>query len=165
MIGISTEDVRDLLIGFAAAIELDQIRVDAMPAETFHREYDDGMWRRWRRKHLEYIDQLLVTVPAMPSAMLNDLTRVAITYEPVVIGQIAHELFADAASGNLPEDGLGTAVLFFGWLIKNACGKPQAKSINSDARAQMMQWFPVSDPLRISIDPECGYGQPAGFVN
>jgi hypothetical protein len=38
---ITPEDVRDLLTGFVAAIELDQIRVDALPPEKFHRWYSD----------------------------------------------------------------------------------------------------------------------------
>jgi hypothetical protein len=37
---LTTEDIRDLLNGFAAAIELDQIRVDAL-----HPDYDPDMWR------------------------------------------------------------------------------------------------------------------------
>jgi hypothetical protein len=41
-----TEDIRDFLAGFAAAIELDQLRVDASTPEMFHPEYDDNMWRR-----------------------------------------------------------------------------------------------------------------------
>lgn len=162
---LTRQDIRDLLLGFAAAIELDQLRVDALPPETFHPEYDDGMWRRWRRYHLAYIDQLLATVPAMPSGMLKNLTEVAITYEPAAVGEIAVDLFADAASGSCPEEELGTAVLFFGWLIKDVCGKFQEKSISCDARARMMHWLPVTDPLNFSKDPECGYGQPAGFVN
>jgi hypothetical protein len=28
----------------------------------------------------------------------------------------------------------------------------------------MMQWLPVTDPLRVAEDPECGYGRPEGFV-
>ena len=143
--GISPEDIRDLLVGFAAAIELDQIRIDAMPPENFHPEYDDGMWRRWRRNHLEYIDQLLATVPAIPSDMLEDLTLVALTYESGVIEHIALDRFADAASGSCAEGELETAVLFFGWLIKTVAGKPQEKLISCDARARM--------------------GQPSGFVN
>jgi hypothetical protein len=33
-------DIRDLPIGFAAAIELDQMRVDALPSTKFHRYYN-----------------------------------------------------------------------------------------------------------------------------
>jgi hypothetical protein len=37
--------------------------------------------------------------------------------------------------------------------------------MNCDAKVPMMQWLSVDDPLRIAEDPECGYGQAAGFVN
>jgi hypothetical protein len=33
---LTPEEIRDLLFGFAAAIELDQVRVDALPPEKFH---------------------------------------------------------------------------------------------------------------------------------
>jgi hypothetical protein len=39
---LTPEDIRDLLTGFAAAIELDQLRFDAIPSEKFHPEYSDG---------------------------------------------------------------------------------------------------------------------------
>jgi hypothetical protein len=56
------EDIRDLLTGFVAAIELDQIRVDALPPKKFHPAYSDSMWRNWRRHHIDYINRLLLTV-------------------------------------------------------------------------------------------------------
>ena len=49
---IMTSDVRDLLTCFAAAIELDQVRVDALPARKFHHLYSGSLWRMWRRDHL-----------------------------------------------------------------------------------------------------------------
>jgi hypothetical protein len=54
-------DIRDLLRGFGAAIELDQLRVDAMPAAKFHPAYDDSMWRRWRDDHISYARRLVST--------------------------------------------------------------------------------------------------------
>jgi hypothetical protein len=125
--------IRDLLIGFAAAIELDQVRIDALPPEKFHPGCDDRMWRRWRRKHLEYIDRLLTTTNEILSTRLKELSQVAVAYEPAVVGQIALELFADAASGGRQEEELETAGLFFGWLIRDVCGRPRAKSTESDA--------------------------------
>src|SRR5215475_11912061 len=82
---LTREDVRDFLTGFAAAIELDQIRVDALPSEKFHPEYDEGMWRQWRRSHLVYIDQLLPTVDAIPPAILQELTQLALTCRPDIV--------------------------------------------------------------------------------
>jgi hypothetical protein len=159
------EDIRDLLSGFAAAIELDQLRVDALAPEKFHPVYNDNMWRAWRRGHLSHINKLLTTLNTIPPAMLEELTRVAIAYEPEVVGQIAVELFAEATSGSCPQEALETAALFFGWLIKQLSDRSEDNPIDRDARALMLQWLPVTDPLRIGMDPECGYGQPAGLVS
>jgi hypothetical protein len=162
---ITPEDVRDLLTGFAAAIELDQIRVDALPAEKFHRWYSDSMWRNWRRDHVDYINRLLPTVNTIPSAQLQELAWLAITYDPAVVREAAVNLFAEAASGCCAAEEFETAGLFFGWLIKDVSGRPQRTPVNGDPKALMMQWVAVTDPLRIAEDPECGYGRPAGFVN
>ncbi len=60
-----------------------------------------------------------------------------------------------------------TATLLFGWLIKEigkgeeGVGKPK----KADARTRLLNWLRVTDPLHIAEDPECGYGQPAGFVS
>jgi hypothetical protein len=162
---ITPEDIRDLLGGFAAAIELDQLRVDALPPEKFHPGYSDSMWRAWRRDHITYINKLLTTVSAIPPAVLEDLTRIAITCEPAVVGQIALDLFAEGASGSCRQEELDTAALFFRWLIEQVSDRSEGKPIDRDPRPLMFQWLPVTDPLRISQDPECGYGQPAGFVS
>jgi len=44
---LTHDDIKDFLINLSAAIELDQIRVDACRVEGF--TYDDQMWRNWRR--------------------------------------------------------------------------------------------------------------------
>jgi hypothetical protein len=158
-------DIRDLLKGFSAGIELDQLRVDAMPAANFKAPYNDRMWRGWRSGHISYINKLLSSVDRIPPAMLKELTWIAMTYEPKVIGQVALELFADAVSGSCPEEELGTAERFFGWLIKQAGDDSQHSPRSQGARSSVLQWLAVTDPLRIARDPECGYGQPAGFVS
>jgi hypothetical protein len=58
-----------------------------------------------------------------------------------------------------------TATLFFGWLIKYVSDRPARKPLNGGARTLMKQWLAVADPLWIAKDPECGYGQPGGFVS
>jgi hypothetical protein len=51
------EDIRNVLAGFAAAIELDQIRVDCLPPAKFHPPYDEYIWRNWRGvREATYID-------------------------------------------------------------------------------------------------------------
>jgi hypothetical protein len=162
---LTAEELRGLLSGFAAAIELDQIRVDALPRERFHPLYSPGMWRRWRRDHLDYINQLLPTLSAMPVALLQELTQIALTYDPTAVRERMLDLFAEAVSGSCSAEAFETASLFFGWLVKYVSGRSKPKPTYGEARTMMMQWVTVTDPLRITEDPECGYGQPAGFVS
>jgi hypothetical protein len=163
---LKPSDVRDLLTNFAAAIKLDQLHVDGLAPEKFHLEYNDHMWRAWRRDHLAYLDTLLMTVNMIPTAMLEELTRIAITYKHVVVEQIALELFAECASGSCPREEVETAALFFGRLIKELGDRSEVNPTDrDDARGSMLQWLPVTDPLRISRDPECGYGHPTGLVS
>jgi hypothetical protein len=157
-------DIRDLLRGFGAAIELDQRRIDAMSAAKFHPLYEDGMWRRWRADHIGYITELVSTVDAIPSEMLGELTRIAVTYEPDLIRHIALELFAEAVCEGLQEE-LGTAELFFGCLIKQVGAQSEGRPRHQDTRTSFLQWLSVTDPLRIAQDPECGYGKPDGLIN
>jgi hypothetical protein len=158
-------DIRDLLKGFGAAIELDQLRVDAVPAAKFHPSYNDSMWRRWRADHIVHINRLLTTVDAIPAAMLGELAGIAIAYKPDVIGHIMLELFAEAVGGSCPEQELGTAERLFGWLVSQVGKRSEGGPRHRDARTAISKWLSVTDPLRIAQDPECGYGQPAGFIS
>ena len=163
---LTHKDIRDLLTGFAASIELDQIRVDALAPEKFHPAYDDSMWRRYRRGHLEFIDQLLPTVDTIPSALLHELVQLAVTYEPAIVRQGLVDLFSEAATGACPPEEFETAERFFGWLIKDASRlRALGEPLKGDARGLMMQWVSVTDPLRIAEDPECCYALPADLVN
>jgi hypothetical protein len=123
------------------------------------------MWQRWRRDHIDYVHQLLPTVQTMPTALLEELTQLAITHDPAVVGEAAVNLFSEAVSGSWPAEEHETAALFFGWLIKDVSDRPARKPLNGDARTLMKQWLAVADPLWIAKDPECGYGQPGGFVS
>jgi hypothetical protein len=94
---ITTTDIRDLLAGFAAAIRLDQIRVDALSARSLHDLYDDdddSMWW-WRLDHLEYVKLLLSTVDGLPPVILEKLTWIANRYKPEFVGEVAIRLFAE----------------------------------------------------------------------
>jgi hypothetical protein len=91
--------------------------VDALPAAKFHPQYNDSTWRRWRKDHISYIDRLLSTVDVIPQAILGDLTGIAITYEPELVGNIALELFAEAVSNRCPKE-LGTAELLLACLVR-----------------------------------------------
>jgi len=161
---LTQADIRDLLRGFDAAIELDQLRVDTMPAAKFHPAYDDSMWRGWRRNHRSYTTKLLSTVDAIPSEMLGELTRIAVTYEPDLIRHITLELFAEVVCEGPPGE-LGTAELFFGCLIKQVGAQSEGRPRHQAAKTSILQWLPVTDPLRVAQDRECGYGKPDGLIN
>ena len=162
---LTKDDIRKLFSGFADAIQLDQIRVDALPPQKFSFKYRDSMWRIWRRSHLDYVNRLLPTVEAISPALLEKLTWLATNYEPNVVREAALELFAGAASESYATEEVETASLFFGWLIRDVTRASEGKPAQSDAQALMMKWLPVTDPLRIAEDPESGYGTPSGFVN
>ncbi|QIO33796.1 hypothetical protein [Bradyrhizobium sp. 1(2017)] len=154
---IRKDDIRDLLAVFSAAIELDQLRVDVLPAEAFHYHYSDNMWRIWRRCHLEYVSLLLSTVEEIRPATLEKLTRIATQYDPKVVGERLIDLFGSAASGSVPRANVATAALFFEWLITELQGQSEENSLGQDARTLMMRWLRFTDPLQIAEDPECGY--------
>jgi hypothetical protein len=80
--------------------------VDALTPEKFHPEYDDSMWRRCRLDHLEFIDQLLPTVDTIPSALLQRLSQLAVTYEPATVREVIVDLFSGAANGMRPQKSL-----------------------------------------------------------
>ena len=109
---LTHQDIRNLLERFSAAIMLDQRRVDANPAADFRPMYDDEMWRDWRAGHVNYIDRLLSTLDEIPSTMMAELTRVAIAYDPKLVGRIALDLFADAVSGSCSEGTRDRGALF-----------------------------------------------------
>jgi hypothetical protein len=157
-------DIHDFLKIVGASIELDQLRVDAVPSTFLQPPYNDEMWRIWRVGHVAYINKLLPTVDAMPGAMLGDLAGIATAYEPKVIGQIVLELFADAVSGSCPGPELATAERLFGWLIKQANDGVGRKQRKRDAKVALLKWLPVNDPLKIALDEECEYGKACGFV-
>lgn len=153
---LTHEHLRKLLQNFSAAIQLDQHRVDALPAAHFHPQYNDEMWRVWRADHVSYIERLLSTVEAIPFALLVELTTMATTYDPMVVGREALELFADAVSGSCPEE-LTTAEDFFGWLIKGVRRRRSGRRRSASAKDAMAKWLAGNDPLRIAEDPECQY--------
>ena len=110
---LTHKDIRDFLEGFAAAIELDEIRVDALPMARFHSAYDAGMWRRYRRGHLDLIDRLLSPVTEMSSDQLQEVGWLAITCRPEVVRQVKLDLFCDAATGMIVAGEVETARLNF----------------------------------------------------
>jgi hypothetical protein len=153
---LAHDDILKFLTNFSAAIELDQRRVDALPAADFHPQYDDEMWRAWRADHTSYIKRLLSTVEAIPSALLMELTTIATTYDPKIVGREALEVFADAVCGSCPEE-LTTAEDFFRWVIKGVRRRASGRRRSASVKGAMAKWLAGSDPLRIAEDPECQY--------
>jgi hypothetical protein len=157
---ITHEDIRNLLMGFAAAVELDQIRVDALPRERFHPAYIDSMWRSIRRESLDCIHRLLPTVNAMPLTLLEELSELSFAYDPRDVRETLVMLFSRALYWTEVDE---TAEQFFGRLIKNMAGKASSGNLlKRQASEQMMKWLFLIDPLRIAEDPECGYHRTAG---
>ena len=109
----------------------------------------------WRRDHVEYINLLLSTVDAIPPVVLEKLNWIATHYEPEIVGEAAVDLFALAAGRSYPREDVATAAVFFERLIEDVTRRSEGQSIGG----------PVTDPLRIAQDPECGYGLPSGSVN
>jgi hypothetical protein len=155
---LMTGDLRNLLTGFAAAIKWDQLCVDALPAWTFHIHYNPGMWSRWRNDHLDFIEKLMATTNEVPNMVLVSLTWIAQNYDPAVVAHFLLDLLAEAASGSVEETELLPAARFFEHLIRDVSRQPaRPPNINTGARSLAALWFPISDPLRIAADPECGY--------
>jgi hypothetical protein len=149
------KDVKDFLEQLSAAIVLDQVYVDSLPPETFSPMYDDDLWRTWRCGHRAYLEKLLSTAYTIQPVMLARLTKIATVHEPAVVGKVVLEHLALVVGGCMAED-FGTAERFFSWLIEEMketrkCGR------RYDARASILRWLPINDPLRISRDPECAY--------
>lgn len=163
---LAAKDVGNFLKRVFTAIEFDQVLVDTLPAETFSLAYSDGTWRAWRSDHCAFIERLASTVDQIPRAMLAELTRIAATYEPALVEKIVLEMFALIVSGGCPEEDFASAKLFFGEIIRQL--NAQSKGVpprHESARASILRWLPVVDPLRIAQDPECAYGLLVGSAS
>ena len=163
---LAAKDVENLLTRVSTAIEFDQVLVDTLPAASFSPAYNDGMWRNWRRDHCAFIERLASTVDQIPPAMLSELTRIATTCEPALVGKTMLELLALIVGGSCPEEDFASAKLFFGEIIRQL--NAQSKEVpprHESARASILRWLPVVDPLRIAQDPECAYGLLVGSAS
>jgi hypothetical protein len=158
------DDIRDFLNRFASTIMRDQVHVDGLPPEKFHHQYNGDMWLAWRLDHLAWLNTLLMTLDTITPNLLKELTRIAITKKPATVRRIATELLAECASGSCPREDVATARLFFGRLTHELSDRSKAVPTDRDAKTSMLLWLAATDPLRISRDPECGYGDAAGLT-
>jgi hypothetical protein len=162
---LAQDDIRDFLNRFASAIMRDQVHVDALPPEEFDPQYNGDMWLAWRLDHLAYLNTLLMTLDTITPNLLKKLTRIAVTKKPATVRRIVIELLAECASGSCcPREDVATARLFFGRLIHELSDSSKAIPTDRDAKTSMFLWLAATDPLRISRDPECGYGDAAGLT-
>ncbi|WP_298372370.1 hypothetical protein [uncultured Bradyrhizobium sp.] len=150
---LTPANIQDFLKRLLAAIELDQVNVDALPSESFSIDYDESMWRTLRQDHCAYIEKLLSTADAIPPVVLKQLTEIATAYEPAHVGSILQGLFAEVVSGSCAED-VGTTTAFFSALIKEMSGQREGAPRQRSAQASILQWLSPTDPLRIALDPE-----------
>jgi hypothetical protein len=153
---LAPEDIKKFLKRASVAIELEQLYVDMLPPESFSPQYNDGMWRDWRRDHRSFIEMMLSTADAIPPATLRELTAIATTREPAEIGRALVELFGEVVGDCCPKEDLATATQFLGRLTEEMRNRPESK-LGLEARASILLWLPAIDPLRIARDPECGY--------
>lgn len=152
---LTVKDVNTMLERLSEAIGRDQTYVDALPREMFSPEYDDNLWRGWRRDHRTFIGKLLATTATMSSADLQQLTDLASCFDPAAVRQVALEMFADVASGSIQSH--KTARKFFAALTAEVVRQGRGRRGARDAREAISQWFLDIDPLTIARDPECGY--------
>jgi hypothetical protein len=151
-------DIETVLRRFSAAIERDQLRIDAMPRAKFHPSYDDVMWRDWRRGHRIYLNRLVSTVVDMPLVTIEKLSTIARSYKPEFIRAVILEILSEVVSGCCDQDEYATAGQLFEDLIKQVQERARATARDQNATVSLARWFPLSDPLRIAVDPECLYG-------
>ena len=157
---LTIDDIQDLLVGFDAAIEQDQVRADALTRVGLHAMIT--------RQHVPSVALYVIDV-TYPSCLApwtlsrqkcsKQLTWIARCYEPADIGDAILNLFSEAISGRRDDEELRTATGFFGRLIEDVRRMPSGILRSESARALMMQWLPATDPLRIG-DEEFGHGTP-----
>ena len=83
-----------------------------------------------------------------------DLTKVATTFDPKVVGHVVLESFAEIVGGHC--DG-GDAENFFGLVAKEVRRRNSGRRRLTNAKGAMAEWLAVEDPLLIAKDPECQY--------
>lgn len=155
---ISRGDIRNLLRAYAGAIALDQIRVDALPPDSFDPAYHRGMWLRWRRCHLAFINKLLETTRELPQELLQNINLVATTAEPAFVRKVFVDMLGMGAGNSLAPRVIDTAPLFFAALVEDiGTGWTRLRGGSHHARARFEGWLDVTDPLSIAGDPECRY--------
>jgi hypothetical protein len=146
---LTVGDIRDRLTSFAAAIESDELSVVPI-------HYNVSMWSLWRSDNLKFLNKLIKTTNEIPEATLSHLNQLARNYPSAVVAKVVLELLAEAACGSVDEVDMLPAARFFELLISEVSNRPTGSpQIKGSTRDLMALWFPLKDPLRIALDPEC----------
>ncbi|UWU91375.1 hypothetical protein [Bradyrhizobium sp. CB1015] len=153
---LAPSNIKELLTDLSKAIARDQIYVDSLPREQFTSQYDDGMWREWRRKNLLLIERLIKSSDDLSPSLLRRLTVVAAGFDAAIVRTILLETLADIVGGCLAAPPR-TAQGFFDGLTNEVVRQARGKHRNPSARKALLEWFDATDPLAIARDPECQY--------
>ena len=154
---LTHKDIKEFFAKFAEAILVDQERVNKLPHNEFHPDYDDGMWRRNREDHVGAIVKLSMTVDKMPRRLLKKLTELAIAYKPELVKQPLLNFIGDLAAGAASPWLYETASLFFGELIEDVSRQAPGISRRGSPSLMISRWFNYDDPIQIAKDSECEY--------
>jgi hypothetical protein len=154
---LTHDDIRNLLLAYAGAIALDQVRADALPSGSFHPEYHRGMWQRYRQSHLDFINLLFSTTKEIPSSLLKKLAATAGERKTAVVRAAIVERFAQGAVHSLAPGQIDSAPMFFSVLVEDVGTGSSGRVAYGNHRERMIRWLAPIDPLHIADDPECGY--------
>jgi hypothetical protein len=163
---ITRGDIRNMLTAYSGAIALDQLKVDALPSTSFHPFYSRGMWLRWRRSHIAFIDQLHGSTRDIPSELLQKINVMAAAQNPKRVRRAIVNFLSIAVSESWSAGQIDSAPLFFAALVEDvgtgAVGREKynfGRDVYKNRRKRFERWLRLVDPLSIADDPECQYHQ------
>jgi hypothetical protein len=100
---------------------LDQIRVDVLPPSSFDKQYDRGMWKRYRKRHLAFINHLLLTIEQIPTRDLRQLSALGASRKSAVVRKAIVELLSLAATDSLASGQIDSAPSFLRFVTAMSC--------------------------------------------
>jgi hypothetical protein len=163
---ITRGDIRNMLTAYSGAIALDQLKVDALPPTSFHPSYSRGMWLRYRRIHIAFVDQLLCSTRDIPSKLLQKINLMAATQNPKRVRRAIVNFLSIGATGSWSPGQIDSAPLFFAALVEDVgighVGREKynfGRDVYKNHRKRFERWLSLVDPLSIADDPECQYHQ------
>jgi hypothetical protein len=154
---LTHKDIKEFFARFAEAIWVNQKRVDKLLHRTFHRHYDDSRWRSDREDYLSVIVDLSMTVDKMPERLLKRLTELAVNHRPEAVRWPLFNAIGVLAPCGADPGLHSTASRFFSDLIAVVIREePNGSPIGDPIDISL--WFEYDDPISITRDSECEYG-------